>query len=32
MQLDEVIDQFHQALNQFAKGYPEPVKAIFSHS
>ncbi|WP_306911941.1 nuclear transport factor 2 family protein [Arthrobacter sp. B3I9] len=32
MQLDEVIDQFHQALNDFARGDPEPVKAMFSHS
>jgi ketosteroid isomerase-like protein len=32
MQLDEVIDQFHQAVNHFAKGDPEPAKAIFSHS
>jgi ketosteroid isomerase-like protein len=32
MQLDEVIDQFHQALNQFATGDPEPAKTIFSHS
>jgi hypothetical protein len=32
MQLDEVIDQFHQALNQFANGNPEAVKAIYSHS
>lgn len=31
MQLDEVIDQFHQALDQFAKGDPEPAKAVFSH-
>ncbi|BAS09105.1 conserved hypothetical protein [Arthrobacter sp. Hiyo4] len=30
MQLDEVIDEFHQALNQFAKGDPEPVKAILA--
>jgi len=31
MDLDKVTDQFHQAVNQFAKGDPEPVKAIFSH-
>ncbi|MGO4584086.1 DUF4440 domain-containing protein [Arthrobacter sp. 2RAF6] len=32
MKLDEVVDQFYQALSQFAKGNPEPAKAIFSHS
>lgn len=32
MQLDEVIEQFHQAATQFAQGDPEPAKAIFSHS
>lgn len=32
MQLDEVIDEFHKAANQFAQGDPEPAKAIFSHS
>lgn len=31
MQLDEVIDRFHQAVTQFAQGDPEPAKAIFSH-
>jgi hypothetical protein len=31
MDLDEVRDQFLQAVNQFAKGDPEPAKAIFSH-
>ncbi len=31
MDLDEVRDQFRQAVNQFAKGDPEPAKAIFSH-
>ncbi|MGY3321101.1 YybH family protein [Arthrobacter sp. TE12232] len=32
MQLDEVIARFHQAVNAFAKGDPEPAKDIFSHS
>jgi ketosteroid isomerase-like protein len=31
MQLDEVISRFHQAINEFAKGNPEPAKDIFSH-
>lgn len=31
MELGEVIDRFHQAVNHFAKGDSEPVKAIFSH-
>ncbi len=31
MQLDEVVGRFHQTLNEFAKGDPEPAKAIFSH-
>ena len=31
MDLDQVRDQFRQAVNQFAKGDPEPAKAIFSH-
>jgi ketosteroid isomerase-like protein len=31
MQLEEVVGQFHQTMNEFAKGDPEPAKAIFSH-
>ena len=31
MQLDEVVGQFHQTMNEFANGDPEPAKAIFSH-
>jgi len=31
MDLDKVRDQFRHAVNQFAKGDPEPAKAIFSH-
>ena len=31
MQLDEVVGQFHQTMNDFAKGDPEPAKAVFSH-
>jgi ketosteroid isomerase-like protein len=29
--LDQVIDQFQRALNEFLKGYPEPNKEMFSH-
>lgn len=32
MQLDEVVRLFHQTMNEFAQGNPEPAKAIFSHS
>jgi ketosteroid isomerase-like protein len=31
MELDEVVGRFHQTMNDFAKGDPEPAKAIFSH-
>ena len=31
MRLEEVIEQLREAVNQFAKGDPEPAKAIFSH-
>ncbi|MGO4228934.1 nuclear transport factor 2 family protein [Arthrobacter sp. YAF34] len=31
MDLDDVRDQFLQAVDQFAKGDPGPAKAIFSH-
>ena len=31
MDLDEAIAQYYAALDQFAKGNPEPVKAMFSH-
>jgi ketosteroid isomerase-like protein len=31
MQLDEVVGRFHQTMNMFAKGDPEPAKGIFSH-
>jgi ketosteroid isomerase-like protein len=29
--LDQVIDQFQRALNEFLKGNPEPNKEMFSH-
>jgi|SRR5215208_304656 len=29
--LDQVIEQYHLAANEFAKGNPEPVQQIFSH-
>jgi hypothetical protein len=32
MQLEQVIDELHRALDQFGQGDPEPVKAIYSHS
>ena len=28
---DEVVEQYHLALNEFLKGNPEPVKSFFSH-
>jgi hypothetical protein len=29
--VDELIEQFHLALGEFAKGNPEPVKKLWSH-
>jgi ketosteroid isomerase-like protein len=29
--IDELIEQYHQALDEFLKGNPEPVKKLFSH-
>ena len=29
--LDEVVEQYHLALNEFFKGNPEPLKSFFSH-
>ncbi len=29
--IDEVIDQYHRALDEFIKGNPGPVKKLFSH-
>jgi hypothetical protein len=29
--LDAVIEQYHRAADEFAKGDPEPVKLVFSH-
>ncbi len=28
--VDELIEQYHLALDEFAKGNPEPVKKLFS--
>jgi hypothetical protein len=28
---DEVVEQYHLALNDFLKGNPQPVKSFFSH-
>jgi len=29
--VDELIEQYHQAADEFLKGNPEPVKKLFSH-
>jgi ketosteroid isomerase-like protein len=29
--VDQLIDQYHQALDEFMKGDPQPVKELFSH-
>ncbi len=29
--VDQLIKQYHQALDEFVKGNPEPVKQLFSH-
>jgi hypothetical protein len=29
--VDELIEQFHQAQGEFVKGNPEPVKKLCSH-
>jgi ketosteroid isomerase-like protein len=29
--LDEVVEQYHQALDEFFKGNPEPAKRLWSH-
>ena len=31
MDLDEVIERYHQAADEFSRGDPEPVKELFSH-
>jgi hypothetical protein len=31
MDLDEAINRYHKALDEFSRGDPEPVKQIFSH-
>jgi ketosteroid isomerase-like protein len=30
--LDEVIERYHQALDEFARGDPAPVKALYAHA
>jgi hypothetical protein len=29
--VDEVVEQYHLALGEFAKGNPEPLKMMYSH-
>ncbi len=31
MEFQDVIEQYHRALDEFSRGDPEPVKKIFSH-
>ena len=31
MELDQVVERYHSALHSFARGDPEPVKALYSH-
>lgn len=31
MDLDEVIEQYHEALDEFSRGDPEPIKRLYSH-
>jgi ketosteroid isomerase-like protein len=31
MDLDDVIKQYHQTLDEFSRGDPEPLKQLFSH-
>jgi ketosteroid isomerase-like protein len=31
MDLEQVIEQYHGAADEFARGNPDPVKALFSH-
>jgi ketosteroid isomerase-like protein len=31
MDLDEAINQYHQAADEFSQGNPEPIKRLFSH-
>ncbi len=30
--LEQVIERYHQALDEFARGDPEPVKALYAHT
>lgn len=32
MELDEVLDRYQRAVDEFARGDPEPVKQLFSHT
>ncbi len=29
--VEDLIERFHQALDEFVKGHPEPCKELFSH-
>jgi hypothetical protein len=31
VEVDQLIDQYQQALDMFMKGNPEPIKELFSH-
>jgi hypothetical protein len=31
MELDEVLSRYHEALDEFSRGAPEPIKQLFSH-
>ena len=31
MNLENVIDRYHQAVDEFSRGNPQPVKVLFSH-
>jgi hypothetical protein len=31
MNLEQVVEQYHLAANEFSRGNPEPVKLVFSH-
>jgi ketosteroid isomerase-like protein len=31
MELEEVVERYHQACDEFARGDPEPVKGLYSH-
>ncbi len=31
MEIEDIVEQYHRALDEFSRGDPEPVKKIFSH-